>query len=48
MNKKLWLAFASFAVVGAVMGAALPASAWSVRQNGAYHGHRRRERLTRR
>jgi hypothetical protein len=36
MKKKLWLAFASFAVVGALMGVALPASAWSVRQNGAY------------
>ena len=36
MMKKLCLMFASFAVVGALMGAALPASAWSVRHNGAY------------
>ena len=36
MNKKLVLTFASFAVVGVLVGAAFPAAAWSVRQNGAY------------
>jgi hypothetical protein len=36
MKKKLCLAFASFAVVGALVGAAFPASAWSVRQNSSF------------
>ena len=32
----LWTIFAGFVAVGAIVGAAVPASAWSVRQNGAY------------